>query len=206
MRDHYEKAVKLEPGQLEARYALMQFYGFAPEMLGGSLVKSLEQAKAIQALDPVVGHRAYGFIYERQKQLDRARKEYVDAVHEFPHSSRAHNYFGQYLMNVENNSAAAFEEFESAVTSASPYMPAFYNLGRTAALAGTNLPRGEAALKKYLAYTPTVIEPTVASANYFLGIIYEKQGKTAEAKRSYETAYRLNPGLKDVKQALKRVS
>jgi len=206
VRDQYEQAVALDPADLDARYALLVFYGLAPGMVGGSLDKAAEQARAIERIDPVVGHRAAAFLYERQKKMDLARKEYVDAIRDHPSSSRAHNYYGQYLMTVEHDPAAALDEFESAVNAESPYMPAYYNLGRTAALAGTNLERGEAALKKYLSYTPGVIEPTHASAHYYLGIIYEKQGRTSEAKTNYESAFRLNPGLKDLKEALKRVS
>jgi len=43
-------------------------------------------------------------------------------------------------------------------------MPAFYHLGRTAALADSNLARGEESLKKYLGYTPKENEPALANA------------------------------------------
>ena len=85
-------------------------------------------------------------------------------------------------------------------------MPAFYHLGRTAAQSNTNLARGEQALKKYAAYTPKESEPTLARAHYFLGAIYEKEGKKAEAKQSYEAALKLNPSLKEASEGLKRVS
>ena len=85
-------------------------------------------------------------------------------------------------------------------------MPAFYHLGRTASLANTNLARGEEALKKYVAYTPKENEPTLASAHYYLGAIYEKQGRKAEAKQAYQAALKLNPSLTRASEALKRVS
>jgi Tfp pilus assembly protein PilF len=205
-KEQFESAVALDPMHVEARFGLVQFYTAVPEMMGGSFDKAFEHAKAIKATDAVVGHRAYAFIYSQQKKPDLAKKEYLDAIHEQPDSAKAHSYFGQYLASAEKNYRAAIAEFESALKVDPHYMAAFYHLGRTAALADTNLARGEESLKKYLAYTPKENEPTLARAHYFLGAIYEKQGKKAEAKQHYEAALKLNPSLKDASEALKRVS
>jgi Tfp pilus assembly protein PilF len=167
---------------------------------------ALEQAKAIKAIDPIVGHRAFAFVYTQQKKPELAKKELVDAIGEQPDSPKAHSFFGQYLVNVEKNYTAAFTEFDTALKVDPGYMAAFYHLGRTAALADTNLARGEESLKKYLAYTPKENEPTLANAHYYLGAIYEKEGKTAEAKLSYQTALELNPAQKQASEALTRMT
>ena len=206
MTGAYEKAIALNPKYVEARFGLVQLYAFAPGMMGGSYDKAIEQAKEIKAIDPVFGHRAYAFIYAQQKKLDLAEKEYGDAIREEPNSPKAHSYFGQHLVNVVKNYTAAFAEFETALKLDPSYMPAFYHLGRAAAQANANLARGEEALKKYLAYTPKENEPTLASAHYFLGAVYEKEGKKAEAKQAYQAALRLNPTLKQASEALSRVS
>ena len=206
VRDEYEKAVALDPKNIDARFGLVQFYAGAPGIMGGSYDKALAQAGQIQAIDPVAGHRAHGFIYSQQKKLDLAKKEYADAIREDPTSPRAHTYFGQYLANVEKNYAAASAEFESALRLDPRYMPAFFHVGRTASLSNSNLTRGEEALKQYVAYTPKENEPTLANAHYFLGDIYEKQGKKAEAKRAYQAALKLNPTLTKASEGLKRVS
>ena len=202
----FESTVAIDPKHVDARFGLVEFYAGAPGMMGGSIDKALEQAKAIKAVDPVVGHRAYAFIYTQQKKPDLAKQEYVDALRERPDSPKAHSFFGQYLANVEKNYGAAFVEFETALKVDSTYMAAFYHLGRVAALSDSNLAHGEESLKKYLGYTPKTNEPTLARAHYFLGAIYEKQGRKAEAKQSYEAALQLNPALKEASEALKRVS
>ncbi len=205
-RGEFETTVALDPKHVEARFALVQLYAGTPAMMGGSLDKALEQAKEIKAIDPVVGHRAFAFVYSQQKKPELAKQEYVDAIREQPDAAKAHSYFGQYLVNVEKNYGAAFQEFETALKLDPNYMAACYHLGRTAALADTNLARGEASLMKYLEYTPKENEPTLARAHYFLGAIYEKEGKKAEAKQSYQEALKLNPALKEASEALKRVS
>jgi tetratricopeptide (TPR) repeat protein len=206
IKEEFEKAAALDPKYVEPRFGLVQIYAEAPAIMGGSYEKALEQAKEIKAIDPIFGHRAYAFVYSRQQKLDLAQKEYVDAIREEPNSPRAHSYFGQYLANVEKDYTAASLEFETALKVDPHYMPAFYHLGRTASLANTNLARGEEALKKYVAYTPKENEPTLANAHYYLGDIYEKEGRKAEAKQAYQAALRLNPTLTKASDALKRVS
>jgi Tfp pilus assembly protein PilF len=206
IKEEFEKAVALDPKYVDARYGLVQVYAGAPALMGGSYEKASEQAKEIKAIDPVVGHRAYAFIYSQQSKLDLANKEYVDAIREQPNSGKAHSFFGQYLVNVEKNYTAAFAEFETALKVDPKYMAALYHLGRAASLANANLARGEEALKRYVAYTPKENEPTLASGHTFLGAVYEKEGKKAEAKQAYETALKLNPTLKTPAEGLKRVS
>jgi tetratricopeptide (TPR) repeat protein/uncharacterized membrane protein len=206
IKEEFEKAVSLNPRYVDARFGLVEFYAAAPGFMGGSYDSALEQAKQIKAIDPIVGHRAYAFIYLQEKKPDLAKKEYLDAVHEQPNSPKAHSYYGQYLTNTEKNYAAAFAEFETVLKVDPGYMAGFYHLGRTAALSNTNLARGEEALKKYVTYTPKDNEPPLANAHYYLGTLYEKQGRRAEARQSYETALKLNPTLKLAAEALKRIS
>ena len=206
VKEEFEQAVALNPGYVDARYGLVEFYAAAPGFMGGSFDKALDQAKAIKVIDPIAGHRAYAFIYLQQKKPDLAKKEYLDAIHEQPRSAKAHSFFGQYLASTEKNYSGAFGEFETALKADPGYMPPFYHLGRTAALAKTNLGRGEEGLKKYLAYTPKQNEPPLANAHYVLGTIYELQGKKAEAKLSYQAALKLNPFHKKAAEALKGLS
>ena len=63
------------------------------------------------------------------------------------------------------------------------YMPGWFQIGHMAALSGTNLQRGEEALQKYLAYTPKQDEPQHYRAYFWLGGIYEKQGKKGRRAR-----------------------
>jgi Tfp pilus assembly protein PilF len=206
VKEEFEKAVALDPKYVDARYGLVQVYAGAPGIMGGSYEKALEQAKEIKAIDRVVGHRAYAFIYSQQSKPDLAKQEYADAIREQPKSGKAHSFFGQYLASVEKNYPAAMAELETALKLDPHYMPALYHLGRISSLADANLARGEEALKQYLAYTPKENEPSLASAHTFLGAVYEKEGKKAEAKQAYEAALKLNPTLKQPAEGLKRVS
>jgi len=204
-KEQFDEAVRLDPNHLDARMALLEYYMMAPGIMGGSESKAMEQANEIKKRDPFRGHRAWAYIYNRQKKTDQARNEYVQAVREQPNSGKTHIALAaQYL--GEKNYAAAITEAESALKYDPNYTPGWFWLGRTIAAAGPDYARGEEALRKYLAYTPKHDEPGHYRTHYWLGQIYEKTGRKAEAKASYATSLKLNPDQKDVTEALKRVS
>lgn len=201
----FEEAVKLDPNHLDARMSLVEYYMLAPGFMGGSESKAMEQAAEIKKRDSFRGHRALGFIYGKQKKPDLARAEYVQAVREQPNSPKTHLALAGFYIN-EKNFAAATTEVDSAVKADPKYMPVWFWVGRVAAGAGTSYARGEEALRKYLAYTPKPDEPGLHRAHFWLGQIYEKTGRKAEAKASYAASLKLNPAQKDVTEALKGLS
>jgi len=62
-------------------------------------------------------------------------------------SARAHYWHGVYLMLREKNYGAAAAAFEFAVKLDPAYMPAYFQIGHVAALAGASFAHGEQALK-----------------------------------------------------------
>jgi len=79
-----------------------------------------------------------------------------------------------------------------------------YWYGRTAAVYGVNLERGEECLKKYLDFKLLEGEPSHAGANMRLGQIKEKQGNKGEARKYYQAALKLDPESKEAKAGLER--
>jgi TolA-binding protein len=84
-------------------------------------------------------------------------------------------------------------------------MFALFSIGRTAAVSGQQLARGEQALQQYLRGQRAPTDPPLSNANYRLGQIYEKQNRKAEAKAAYEAALRSNPSFREASVALDRV-
>jgi tetratricopeptide (TPR) repeat protein len=201
-----ERSVQLDPAYIDARLDLAQYYAMAPSFMGGGEEKAREQAVEVKKRDAFQGHCAFANVYTMQKKYDLARNELLQAVREEPNSARARTALGKFLARTEKNYTAAFEEIEKAIQLDPAYEPAWFRLGETAALSGTNLVRGEEALKKYLTYEPNDHEPELSIAHYRLGQIYEKEGKKAEARQSYAAAVRMRPGTKTFEEALKSVS
>jgi len=204
-KEELERAVALDPNLIDARFGLMEFYLQAPGIIGGSEEKALQQATEIRKRDAYMGHRAYARIYNFQKKPDLARNEWLTAVKEQPASARAHNALAGFYTGVDKNYPAAWTEVDTALKLDPSYMPAVFRVGVIAANSGTNLPRGEEALKRYLAYQPKENEPSLRDANYWLGMVYEKEGRKPEARASYQAALKISPESKQIQEALKRV-
>lgn len=100
-RKEFERAVQLDPNHLESRFGLVQFYMIAPGFMGGSHAKATQQAEEIKKRDAITGHRAFAFIYTRQKKPDLARKEYFDAVREQPNAPKAHYGLGAFYLTSD---------------------------------------------------------------------------------------------------------
>ena len=205
VRDEFAKAVQLDPNLLDARFGLMEFYLRAPGFMGGDEGKAREQANEIRKRDAFSGHRAFASLAAAKKDMNAARAEYIAAVRENPTSPKTHYWYAVYLMTGDKNYAGALQEFDAALRLDPNYMPAVFQVGHLAALAGSNYVRGEESLQKYLAHKPADDEPGHHRTHYWLGVIYEKQGKKAEARAQYQAALKLRANQKDVSEALKRV-
>jgi len=84
----------------------------------------------------------------------------------------------------------------------SPYVSAARALLRE----GANLSTSEAWLQKYLneSKEPEPTAPPFAAVHWSLGLVFEKLGRTGDAKRELETALRLNPEFEPAREDLKR--
>lgn len=79
---------------------------------------------------------------------------------------------------------------------------ALYQLGRSAALSGTQLERGEAALRAYLERPRRPELPSHVGAHWRLGQILLARGDREGARREFEEALRLDPKNVDARKAL----
>lgn len=76
----YEKAVELDPKNIEARNSLMQYCVQAPSFVGGGLDKALEQAQEIKKLDVDRGRIAVASIYTADNKYPEAFAELDEAL------------------------------------------------------------------------------------------------------------------------------
>jgi cytochrome c-type biogenesis protein CcmH/NrfG len=67
VRRAFERAVALDPNNLEARSDVPEFYLGAPRSFGGGIDKAEAQADAIAKLNPAMGQHARALIEEKAK-------------------------------------------------------------------------------------------------------------------------------------------
>ncbi len=202
VKSAWEKAVALKSDYIEPRQSLIQYYLNAPAIAGGSVDKAKEMANEIMKLKPAEGHLQLGNIYYKEKNYTAAEKEFIMMAKLDPAYQGG---LANYYLNQKQFSKA-FDLFEESLKKNPDDMLAIYQLGKTSAISGERLDRGEACLKKYLIYQPKRNEPSHAGAQMRLGQIAEKKGNKAEAKKLFTEALKGDASLKEAKEGLERVS
>lgn len=199
-----ERAVELDPSNLEARSWLMQFYLLAPRIVGGSTSKARAHAAEIAKRSEFRGALARAWIAEDRGKHDDAAREYRAAIAREPDSLEAYWGLAQLWHRAERFDSA-FVLMDGVIARHPDAMPAYYYYGRGSSLSGQHLPEAVRALTRYVAYAPHEGEPPLSSAHYRLGWVYERMGDRAAARRQYELSLRLEPTRGEVKEALARV-
>jgi tetratricopeptide (TPR) repeat protein len=205
-RAAFERAVALDPRATDARLALVEFYLMAPRFMGGGHDKAAHQATEISKYDPASGDYAHGQIAAARADTAAARTHYLRAVRRDPNSALARYRIGVFLMLKARDYDAAEASFTTALQIDSTYIPARFQLGHVAALSGRNVEAGIRSLEAYLTMRPRYDDPPLHRAHYWLGVLYEKVGRHADARRQFAAALRLEPHQKDARAALKRLS
>src|SRR5712692_714889 len=80
LRVELERAVELDPKNVDARTDLAEFYLEAPGIVGGGQDKARAQAAKLAVLDDAKAHWINGRIAEKKKDLTIAEQEYRAAI------------------------------------------------------------------------------------------------------------------------------
>ncbi len=204
LRDAFESAVKFDPSLIQARSALIEFYLQAPSMIGGGLDKAKAQAVAIAKYDRAAGFRAQTRIAMHEQNWNQAIK-YAEAGLALKPNDDA---LRQQVI-VLYQEAKRWPDAHAAVKKWMAESPesnnAHYQMGRLAAESGQYLPEGEAALRNYLKMPREAQDPQAKNAQYRLGQVLAHAGKRAEAKVAFQSALKLDPKMKEAKDALAKL-
>src|ERR1700726_516062 len=76
VRGEFERAVQLNPKDVDARLDLAEFYLAAPGIVGGGEQKARQQAQFIATVNPAREHWVYARIAEQKKDAATAEQEY----------------------------------------------------------------------------------------------------------------------------------
>ena len=202
VRTEFELATKLDPRNLLAHIGLMQVYGLLPGIMGGSMERAHQQVSMIATLSPLYGHLGAGFLAQREKNNALAEREYEAGIAAAPDSAAGYLSLGM-LYQREERWADAFATYDRLLKRRPDDLGAQFQIGRTAALSGSNLDRGEQSLKLWLATPPKDARAaSVAGAHHRLGQIYQKRGRLDAARAEYDEAVRLDPKNEDARTSL----
>lgn len=205
VKKEFEDAVQLKPSNIQARRDLMEYCVDAPWIVGGSKDEARAQIEAIEKLDPIEGHLARAMYELAEKKPDQAEKEYREVLAAKP--KRVEAYFEVANFYIRQNKAPEVQATIDAAAQVAPNDPRLaYYRGVQRVLSGADLARGEEYLKAYLASTPDRSDwPSHALARYWLGRLYETEGKRTEAAEQFRAALQLDPTNKEIKARLEQL-
>jgi tetratricopeptide (TPR) repeat protein len=202
VRTEFERAVALDPRSVLAHIGLLQVYGLLPGVMGGSMEKAHRQAAVLAGLSPLYGHLGAGFLAQREKNNALAEREYEAGISAAPDSAAGYLSLGM-LYQREERWLDAFATYDRLLKRRPDEMAAHFHIGRTAALSGLSLDRGEQSIKLWLAKPPKdTRSASLAGAHHRLGQIYNKRGRLDAARFEYEEAIRLDPKNEDARTSL----
>ncbi len=200
----FEKAVALDPRNLDAREDLLTYYLQAPGVMGGSKAKAREQAVELAMLDATRGHIATGRILASDKELAAAEAEFSKALAADPAGLRGAVALGNFYVGQKRwSDARALWQRRLESNSGDPM--ARYQLARICGESGTDLETGVEHLRAYLAVPAEPGRPTWADAHWRLGLLCEKLGRLDDAKTEMREALKLVPGHVQAKKDLERL-
>jgi tetratricopeptide (TPR) repeat protein len=202
IKSEFERAVALDPKSIEARNGLIQFYREAPGVMGGSMDKAREQVREIAKLNPMRGHFAAADLLAFEKKPAEAERELIAAEKESPDSAVAAYGLGNFYQN-QKRWADAFATYDRMLKQFPNEMNVHFQIGRTAALSGEQLERGEKELRVWIGAPPKdAALITRAGAHHRLGMIYEHQGRKDLARSEYQQALAIDPRSVNAKKSL----
>lgn len=204
-----ERAIELDPDNLEARHTLMQFLLQAPGIVGGSRDGARRQAQEIARRDRVRGLLALLEVAAAGDDLAELEAVFADAVPLMGTPADS----GSALMGAFLVAAAAQRDREvrealtHRVYTARPEHPvAAYHRARLWVIQGERLDDAERLLQGYLAGPE--LRAGVASragAYWRLGQLYDELDRKTYATEQYRQAERLDPRLKAGKRLSSRM-
>ncbi|MDQ6830769.1 MAG: tetratricopeptide repeat protein [Gemmatimonadota bacterium] len=205
VRRELERAVALDPTSVDAHSEMSRFYMTASPLFGGSLQRAEAEARAIAVASPSRSHGLLGWVAHHRGDLRTAEREMRAAVAAGPDSAWGYTALA-HLMSDEDRNDEAFALWQRSVALDTTYKASLFEMGQIGATTGTHLADAALALQRYVAAPPRKSDTQgIGAAHHQLGVVYEKAGRVADARREFEAALKLRPGSATYKAALARV-
>ncbi len=203
-RGEFERAVQLNPNDVDARLDLAEFYVLAPRILGGGEQKAREQAQSIATLNPGREHWVYARIAEQKKDAATAEREYRQYIDLSKGTAEAWlnlAFFLRRQLRIDEMEEAVVKLSQAPIARLDALVEGSEILYRT----GRSYPFATELLRRYLAAGPVEAAPAF-KAHYRLGLLLEKQGDKAGAAQEYRASLSLARNFGMAQQALNRVA
>lgn len=182
-----ENAVSANPDDIDLKWKLIGHYTAIPSLMGGSSRKAIIIASDIIDLNPAEGHLALGTVYMKDRELNLAREEFMQAVEISGRSARCVFKLGEYF-HYTGNSIKALECFREIIDKNPEDLSAVLEYGKICSLSGVDLSKGEELLVNTLNNYSKADPSLLADAAYYLGLIFRTQKDKIRARYYFNKA------------------
>jgi len=205
VRTEFERAVELDPKNVDAHTDLAEFYLEAPGIVGGGQDKARAQAAKLAVLDDAKAHWINGRMAEKKKDFATAEQEYRAAIRADNNSADSWLNLASFYRHTGrlNDMEKAIDQISAAPMKASVVL---VDAAETLVRAGRNFPLAIQLLRRYIASGSPSEEAPTFKAHYLLGTILEKQGDKAGAAQEYSASLTLARNFTRAKDALNHVN
>jgi len=166
-RQHFEKAVQLNPRYMDALSDLFEYYLEAPGFMGGGLDKAAGIAEQMAAIDPVEGNWAQARLAEKRKEFGSAEQHLQRAAEMAPKQPARLIDLAKFLAK-QGRYPESDQSFRQAEKIAPNNPQVMYARADTYIEQGRNLETARKLLERYLQVQLTPDDPPRAAAEKLL--------------------------------------
>jgi tetratricopeptide (TPR) repeat protein len=204
VHNSFERAVELNPANVDALSDLGEYYISAPFVVGGGMDKAQALTARMMPQFPAAAHRLLGRIAEANKDLAGAESEFKEAI-AAQHSPEAHSSAAEawidlaHFYQTHNRPEDALNAIKSGLAADRTHGPVLVDAASilTAARRAPDLAPGlaERCLRTYLASPAKTDAAPAFKVHLQLSRLLAARGDTAEAGKEAATAAALAPGF-----------
>jgi tetratricopeptide (TPR) repeat protein len=198
VKTEFLRAVELDPGSIQYRTALMEYYLQAPGIVGGSVEKAREHAAELLKRSPYDGHLALARVAAYDKDEKLAEQEYRNASKQNPSRWQAYHRLGYLYMNQKR--------VDDAIGQFREYARVAPGDGNSWDSLGEGLFAKESyseALEQFA--RASSVSPAWATPIYHMARCYDRMSKPAEALDHYRKFLSMKPSGPDAEDAAARL-
>ena len=200
VRVAFERAVQLDPENINAMSDLGEFYVAAPGLIGGGLDKAQALANKMQPGFPAQAHRLRALIAEKKKDNTLAETEFANAV-AVGRTPDAYIDLGHFYQR-HNKPGKMLDALKAAVSADHRKGPALVDAASILTDAHRSPDLAETLLRAYLASSAKTDDAPAFKAHVQLGKLLATQGDSAGAQREFASALALASNYAPAKKAM----
>jgi tetratricopeptide (TPR) repeat protein len=201
-----QRAIDLDPGNVDALTEEVGYLGNAPGIAGGDLDKAREKAQELRKYDERAAAQMLAQIEMKDGHPDKAIQALEELVEATPDDWLSRFQLAMMLQGEERYQDADLQ-FAAVVDGDDRRLSlgALYQRARTRVLGKYDQEKAVELLKEYAKLPAADLTglPSASSAHWRMGNAYEQLNRKPDARAAYQTALRLDPENKEAKKALK---